>query len=303
MDGILVIDKPPSKTSHDIVNILRKATSIKKIGHTGTLDPMATGVLVVLIGRATRIGRFLELEPKEYLAEAVFGIVTDTQDITGKVLKKDNGKIALENLKAVIPEFTGEIYQVPPMVSAIKIGGKPLYKLARQGKEIERRKRKVSIYELDILSFFESEGRSHVTFKVVCSGGTYIRTLIHDIGERLGVGATLSSLRRVRVGRFTLAEAINIGDTTNRPKVASHLISMDDALSQLIEAVVQNNTVGLILNGHEIGGGQLETIQEPAKPGDYIRIKSKDKTLLAIGQILDKDGLRIKPKVVFREAK
>lgn len=300
MDGILVVDKSPSKTSHDIVDIVRKATGIKKVGHTGTLDPMATGVLVILIGRATRVGRFLELEPKEYIAEAIFGVVTDTQDITGKVLRQADVKIDLEKLKAIIPEFTGEIYQVPPMVSAVKIGGKPLYKLARQGKEIERPARRVSVYELDILDFFEPGDRSRAAFKVVCSGGTYVRTLIHDMGERLGVGATLSSLRRTRVGRFTLAEAIDVESIANRSKVAAHLVSMDDALSQLPEVVAQSGAAGLILNGHEIGGTQLETELKPTDIGQFVRMKSEDGSLLAIGQIQDSDGLKVKPKVVLK---
>ncbi len=300
MDGILVVDKPPSKTSHDIVDIVRKATGIKKVGHTGTLDPMATGVLVILIGRATRVGRFLDLEPKEYIAEAIFGVVTDTQDITGKVLRQSDVKIGIEKLRAVIPEFTGEIYQVPPMVSAVKIGGKPLYKLARQGKEVERPARRVFVYELDILDFFESGGKSRAAFKVVCSGGTYVRTLTHDMGERLGVGATLSSLRRTRVGRFTLAEAIDIESMASPSKVAAHLVSMDDALSQLPEVIAQSGVAGLILNGHEIGVTQLETELKPTDIGQFVRMKSENGTILAIGQIQDSDGLKVKPKVVLK---
>jgi len=300
MNGILVIDKPSGKTSHDIVDIVRKAANMRKVGHTGTLDPMATGVLVLLLGQATRIARFLELEPKEYIAEAVFGISTNTQDITGEVVKESDIKPDKGQVEKLIPKYLGSISQIPPMVSAIKIGGKPLYKLARQGKEVERKARTVTIYKLETLDFFEKDGRSHAVFRVICSGGTYVRTLVHDIGEDIGSGGTLSGLRRTRVGSYTLNNSLSINDLNNKQLALDRLVSMDDALSHLAEAVANADAVRLILNGREIDRHSLESHFGAIKAGDFVRIKSSEGHLLAVGQIADVKDLKIKPEVVFK---
>ncbi|MCL6472516.1 MAG: tRNA pseudouridine(55) synthase TruB [Firmicutes bacterium] len=300
MNGILVVDKPPAKTSHDIVDFVRKATGLRKVGHTGTLDPMATGVLVLLLGQATRVAQFLELEPKEYIAEAVFGIRTDTQDITGRVIQDIEGRTNPEAIRAIIPEFSGEISQVPPMVSAVKIGGKPLYKLARQGKEIERPQRKVFIYRLEMVDFFEKDNRDHAVFHVICSGGTYIRTLVNDIGERLGLGATLAALRRTRVGSFDLSEALSFDGEVSKDRLARHLISLDDALRHLPEVIAREDAKGIILNGGIISGQQIKKHPNAAAYNEFVRIKSMDSSLLAIGKIAKTNGIAIKPKVVFK---
>jgi tRNA pseudouridine55 synthase len=159
MNGIIVVDKPAGKTSHDVVNIIRRKASQKRVGHTGTLDPMATGVLVLMLGKATRLSRFLDLEPKVYIAEALFGITTDTQDITGNIVEQKQESanfVSEDDIKRVLPEFTGDIEQIPPMVSAIKIGGQTLYKLARKGIEIERPSRQITIHELELLDYESS---------------------------------------------------------------------------------------------------------------------------------------------------
>jgi len=300
MDGVIVIDKPSGITSHGVVDVLRKAIGLKRIGHTGTLDPMATGVMVLLLGRATRIGRFLELEPKEYIAEALFGVVTDTQDITGKVTRESAKEVDVEDIKRLIPDFTGEIYQIPPMVSAIKIGGKPLYKLARQGKVVERPERRVTIYEFELLDFFETEGRQKAVFRVLCSGGTYVRTLIHDLGERLGTGATLSSLRRTKVGKFTLHEAVNTDKIKSDTGIIfRNIISMDDALPHLAEVIVKDSAVSPVLNGRRLQDNMLESHPETAELTDYAKIKSTAGKLLAIGRVTEKDHTVIAPEVVF----
>ncbi|MHB8840967.1 MAG: tRNA pseudouridine(55) synthase TruB [Candidatus Aquicultor sp.] len=297
MDGVLVIDKPSGRTSHDIVDIIRKATGMKKVGHTGTLDPMATGVLVLLLGRATRIGRFLELEPKEYIAGAVFGIVTDTQDITGTVLQESNTPVTIDALRAVMPDFTGTISQVPPMVSAIKIGGKTLYKLARQGKEIERPERNITIFELELLDFSIRDGRAHAVFRVLCSGGTYVRTLVHDIGTRLGAGATLENLRRTRVGVYTLSQAVTV-DEANRETIETRLISMDSALAHLPQVIVQNSVIGLLLNGQKIDAQGMNVHPESVVEGEFVRIKSENGVLLALGKVTDEIKFEVKPEIV-----
>jgi len=297
MNGVLVIDKPSGRTSHDIVDIIRKATGMKKVGHTGTLDPLATGVLVLLLGRAPRIGRFLELEPKEYIAGAVFGIATDTQDITGTIIEKSNTPVTKDALKRLMPEFTGEISQIPPMVSAIKIGGKPLYKLARQGKEIERPERKVTIFELVLLDYSITDGKAHAVFRVLCSGGTYVRTLIHDMGARLGAGATLESLRRTRVGVYTVSQALTV-DEANREAIEARLISMDGALAHLPQVIVQNGLIGLLLNGQKIDAKGIKAHPDAVVSDEFVRVKSENGVLLALGKVTNEATFEVKPEIV-----
>ncbi|MBE0447644.1 MAG: tRNA pseudouridine(55) synthase TruB [Actinobacteria bacterium] len=300
MDGILVIDKPSGPTSHDIVNIVRRVAGLRRVGHTGTLDPMATGVMVLLLGRATRIGRFLDLDPKGYIAEAIFGIVTDTQDITGRTVRESAKNVNIDDIKRLIPNFTGDIWQVPPMVSAVKIRGRPLYKLARQGREVERPGRLVTIYELELVDFFESDGKHKAIFRIVCSGGTYIRTLIHDLGEKLGTGATLSSLTRTKVGRFTLSDAVSIDIIKATGDDIHHLlISMDSALSHFPEVIVKDEAVALVLNGQKLETDMLERYLELGAGKKFLRIKSRSGNLLALGQIVKTDHVVITPKVVF----
>ncbi len=203
MNGILLIDKPSGWTSHDVVAKLRGILGERRIGHAGTLDPMATGLLVVFVGRATRAVQFAESQEKEYFAHFRFGIVTDTQDISGNILQSSGKTITKQELCAVLPEFTGEIRQIPPMYSAVKLKGKKLYELARQGLEVEREKRSVTIKKLEL----EGEIEGDFLLRIVCSKGTYIRTLCHDIGQRLGVGGALSALRREKSGSFSVSDA------------------------------------------------------------------------------------------------
>ena len=200
MDGIIIIDKPAEWTSHDVVAKLRGALRIKRVGHGGTLDPMATGVLPIFIGRATRAVEFCENANKEYIAGLRLGITTDTQDITGNTLEVRNAPVSLDDLLLTIPRFLGSQKQVPPMYSAVKVGGKKLYELARRGIEIEREARDIFVSDIEVLD----GGGSDYLLRVVCSKGTYIRTLCHDIGTALGCGGAMFSLRRTRAGAFTI---------------------------------------------------------------------------------------------------
>lgn len=206
MNGILLIDKPRDWTSHDVVGKLRGILRERRIGHSGTLDPMATGLLVVFIGRATRAVEFAEAHEKEYHAGLRLGMVTDTQDVTGTVLEQCDCSVTREKLEAVLPRFRGEIQQIPPMYSAIKVQGKKLYEIARKGGEVERKPRPVTISKLEVTG----EEHGDYLLDVVCSKGTYIRTLCHDIGGALGVGGTMSALRRVRAGQFSLENAYTL---------------------------------------------------------------------------------------------
>ena len=206
-NGIIIIDKPADWTSMDVCAKLRGILKTKKIGHAGTLDPMATGVLPVFVGQATRAVSFAESGSKEYVAGLHLGLVTNTQDTSGETLESHPVNVTLADLQAVLPRFTGEIAQIPPMFSAIKIDGKKLYELARKGQEVERKSRAVTIYELEVL---EQTGEQDYLLRILCSKGTYVRTLCHDIGAALGCGGCMSSLRRTMAAGYTLGEAVTL---------------------------------------------------------------------------------------------
>ena len=204
MDGIIIIDKPATWTSQDVVSKLRGVLHTKRIGHGGTLDPMATGVLPVFVGRGTRGVEFFEHAEKTYEATLKLGVTTDTEDIFGTVLTENPVSVTREKLEETLNAFRGEIFQVPPMYSALKVGGQKLCDLARKGKEVERKPRKITIFSLDLLDF----SGDTATFRVHCSKGTYIRTLCKDIGESLGCGGCMAALRRVTAGAYTIEEAV-----------------------------------------------------------------------------------------------
>lgn len=217
MDGILIVDKPCGMPSHDVVNFIRRKFGLKKVGHGGTLDPMATGVLVILIGKATKLSSQFINENKEYEATLTLGVVTDTGDCTGRVICpatqhsiqehfSSTFTYSREEIEEIFAEFEGEIEQIPPMVSALKYKGERLYKLARRGVYIERKARKVKIIKLQIIDVNLPE----ISFRVSCSKGTYIRSLGEDIGQRLGCGGSLSRLRRICSGSFSVREAVNL---------------------------------------------------------------------------------------------
>ncbi|BCK79657.1 tRNA pseudouridine synthase B (plasmid) [Vescimonas fastidiosa] len=206
-NGIIIIDKPAGWTSMDVCAKLRGILKTKKIGHAGTLDPMATGVLPVFVGRATRAVSFAEGGEKEYVAGLRLGLVTNTQDTEGETLTQSPVAVRREELEAVLPRFTGEISQIPPMFSAIKINGQKLYDLARQGKEVERKARAVTIFALEVV---EQVSETDYILRIRCSKGTYVRTLCHDIGQALGCGGCMFSLRRTMAAGFTLDESVTL---------------------------------------------------------------------------------------------
>ena len=204
MNGIVIIDKPQGWTSQDVTARLRRVFNTRRIGHGGTLDPMATGVLPVFVGRATRGVEFFEHAEKTYEAVLQLGLTTDTEDTSGTVLTQQEVRISEAEFSAVLPQFRGEILQVPPMYSALKINGQKLVDLARKGKTVERQPRPITIHELELLEF----GSDTARLRVRCSKGTYIRTLCKDIGEALGCGGCMAALRRVTAGEYTIAEAV-----------------------------------------------------------------------------------------------
>lgn len=248
-DGILVIDKAADWTSMDVCAKLRGIFHERRVGHAGTLDPMATGVLPVFLGRATRAVEFAAEGEKEYFAGLRLGMVTDTQDTTGAVLKTAPVHASRAEVEACLNRFRGDILQVPPMYSAIKKDGKKLYELARKGQEVERAPRPVTIYALEIL---EQTGETEYRLRVRCSKGTYIRTLCHEIGAALGCGGTMSSLRRSAAAGFTLAQAVTLDAVRAAAHPEEFLLPVDSYFSALPALTVDEPTESRIRNGNAI---------------------------------------------------
>ena len=246
MDGIVIVDKPQDWTSQDVVAKLRGVFQTRRIGHGGTLDPMATGVLPVFVGRGTRGVEFFEHAEKTYEAKLRLGIATDTEDITGAVLEEKPVQVTQEQLETVLENFRGEIQQIPPMYSALKIGGQKLCDLARKGKEVERQSRTITIYELTLLSF---DGVT-AELRVHCSKGTYIRTLCKDIGAALGCGGCMESLRRITAGSYTIGEAIPLQTLVEAEDPGSYLRQVDSMFLQYPEVHLTPNQEKRCRNGN-----------------------------------------------------
>lgn len=287
MDGILNILKPPGMTSFDVVGYLRGVTRIKKIGHTGTLDPAAVGVLPVCIGKATKAIEYLTEKDKEYRSELILGLTTDTQDSTGNVIKSQAVAVTNEELAAVLPEFTGQIEQVPPMYSAVKIGGKKLYELAREGITVDRPQRQITVHSISIvrpLCRYE-DGSLRAIIDVHCSKGTYIRTLINDIGDRLQVGACMSFLVRTRTGGFDIADALTLEEIADLHKAGllnTRLIKPDKVFMDLKEIRLDEKRQKAYLNG--------QLIDFDGETADkMVRVYGMDSDFLGIGKVIVKD--------------
>jgi tRNA pseudouridine55 synthase len=281
-EGVLVVNKEAGWTSHDVVAKMRAIFGGVKVGHAGTLDPAATGVLPVLVGRATRVSEYLVDWDKEYRAVLRLGETTDTQDATGQVLARtDPSAIRDETLRETIARFRGPLRQMPPMYSAIKVGGRPLYKAARAGETVDRAERTIVIHALDILAI---EGRD-VTLNVVCSKGTYIRTLCADIGQALGVGGHLSALVRRRVGPLSIDQALTIAQAEARASVGTlqrQLIGLDQVLNQLPVLTLTEDQARSALHGGAVSPAGIAQLPVSAEPVS-VRLQDQGGQLLAIG--------------------
>jgi tRNA pseudouridine55 synthase len=264
VDGVLVVDKPAGMTSHDVVDRIRKRFGTRRVGHAGTLDPDATGVLVLGLGRATRFLIYSQATPKRYLTTAVFGVTTSTQDASGEVLERRAVDISEESVRAAAAGYTGEIEQIPPMVSAVRVGGERLYAKARRGEEVERAARPVTIYELEVLSF--TDDPPEAILDVRCSAGTYVRTLVHDIGASLGCGAHLRSLRRTEAGGFGEADAIELDSVESR-----NLLPLADAVRDLTRIEIEDDAARLVANGR-----RLELPSEDLVDGEHLALIHAD---------------------------
>lgn len=272
MDGMIVIRKEKGYTSHDVVAKLRGILHMKKIGHTGTLDPDAEGVLPVALGKATRLVDLITDKEKTYEAVMHLGVVTDTQDMSGTILSESTEVGATEEeVRQVMESFIGDYMQIPPMYSALKVNGKKLYELAREGKTVERKARPVHFYEIEILEM----NLPLVRFRVTCSKGTYIRTLCHDIGEKLGCGAAMESLMRTKVGRFELEDAITLAQTEQAVQegtIQDRIFGIEEILAEYPRVCCTKEGDRLLANGNPLG----QALVDAEEKDGWIRMCSSE---------------------------
>jgi len=301
VDGLLIVDKPEGMTSLEVVKQIKRRFYVKKAGHIGTLDPFATGVLPVVINEGTKLAPFLEEGPKEYEAIMKLGEETTTDDLTGKVAFRGSWEhVTPELIHTVFKNFLGRIQQIPPMFSAVKVHGKPLYRLARKGIEVERKEREVEIFNIQV----EEINLPQVRFKVSCSKGTYIRTLGKDIGKKMGCGAHLLSLKRVRSGPFTLEWAIpweSLKDLSRAENLSPWLISLKEALPSLPEVVGDERLVKKLRFGKKMVVRDLSSHTLPAfEKGQWLKMTSPEEGLVAIlkSEFKGSDIERTNPELV-----
>ena len=282
MNGILLVNKPIDFTSRDVVNKLTKILKTKKVGHTGTLDPIATGVLVVCVGNTTKLCELLTSEHKEYIATIKLGIKTDTLDTTGNIIEKKEYNVTEEQIKEVLNSFLGTSIQTTPIYSAVKVNGKKLYEYAREGKNVELPKREINITNIELLSYKDDE----IKFKTTVSKGTYIRALIDDICNKLNTVGTMSSLIRTKQGKFTLEETFTLEDVENGKY---ELISIEKALSDIETITIDEDTYNKVKNG---------AIIPRQFNNDYANLLYNNK-IVAIYKTYDKDNTLAKPFKMF----
>ena len=295
MDGIFNIYKEKGFTSHDVVAVVRKTIHMKKVGHTGTLDPDAEGVLPVCVGRATKLSDVIMDGRKSYRAMLRLGITTTTEDASGEVLETKPVDVSEKQLEECIKGFLGEQEQVPPMYSAVKVNGKKLYELAREGKEIERKARKITIFDIRILRFLPPD---RAELDIDCSKGTYIRTICSDIGKALGCGGHMEELLRTSTGAFTLEKAIRLSELkalAEQERAEEALLSMEEALKDFPKIFVSERSEKLLYNGGRIRERFLKT-ERPLKEGEIAAVKDSKGNLVGLYEIQqNEDGFFIKP--------
>ncbi len=292
-DAFLLVDKDGGWTSHDVVARVRRLAGQKKVGHAGTLDPMATGLLVLALGRATRLIRFVQDQPKEYVAEAQFGVATDTLDADGAVLEREPMPVSEDDVAAVLPRFVGTIMQVPPMVSALKVGGRRLYELAREGREVEREARPVEVHALELVDFAPSD-YPQATLRVRCGKGTYVRSLADDIAAALGGRAHLTALRRTAIGSLRVNDARTVTvleELADQGRFAEALLSRAAGLADLPHLVVDEQTAAGVSHGAVFPAPALDA----GAAGEPFRVLDAEGRLLAVYR---SDGKKARPEVV-----
>jgi tRNA pseudouridine55 synthase len=302
MDGILAVWKPEGWTSHDVVAKVRRVLKMKRIGHAGTLDPMVTGVLPLCLGRATRVVEYVQERPKSYEAVLQLGIATDTEDLTGTVIERQSSiSVTEDEVRRALSQFLGEIDQVPPMYSAVKVDGKRLYELAREGKTVERKSRKVTIHQIDLIDAQLDLDQPRISFSVVCSKGTYIRTLCVDIGKALGVPATMAHLTRTMSGGITKESCLTleqIEQLQQAGELSGHLIAADEAITHLDRVTIPESLGRLALQGQKVSLSHAVDHTALIIDGQLIRLYNDQSSFLGIFQI-DLNSNVFKPIKVF----
>lgn len=290
INGIINVLKPPGMTSHDVVGFIRRTLGIKKVGHTGTLDPGVAGVLPICIGKATRIIEYMSEDVKHYRAEMTLGCSTDTQDSFGKVIAQhDASQIAQDTVRAVIESLAGDVWQVPPMVSALKHKGKKLYELAREGIEIERKPRKIHIFGIEVIKY-EGFGTHapKVLFDVRCSKGTYVRTICHDIGEKLGCGGYMSFLVRTATGPFKIIDAFildEIVSAADSGQIGKMIIPLNNVLP-LMAVIVNDNVIKSIRHGNRIYSAGIIEMPDELEENQVVKLVSLSEGCLATARVI-----------------
>lgn len=288
LNGIINIYKEKNYTSHDVVNIVRKTLNKVKTGHTGTLDPQAEGVLPICIGKATKIADYIASDIKEYIAEIKFGITTSTQDSTGDIIEKKDVLCSNEEILNAVLSFKGEYMQTPPMYSALKVNGKKLYEIAREGKIIERKKRLINIYNIELLNFIQTD---KALIKVLCSKGTYIRTLCNDIGEKLNCGAHMSSLIRTRAGNFYIKDSIKLDEfkkLVQNGETSQYLQPIDKVLHDYRKIIVNKNMNKLLYNGNKINLNDIFGNDIKLNDDENILVYDCENNIIGIYKVSDK---------------
>ena len=306
MNGILNIFKPKGISSYQVVKEIRNILNIPKAGHTGTLDPSASGVLLICLGQATKIAEFLVGMKKHYQGEMILGVSTDSQDSEGKIIRKKEvgADIDEKRIKDIFQKYEGTISQIPPMFSAAHYKGKRLYHLARKGIEVKRIPKEVKIYQFNLINF-DQKVNPIVKFEVVCSKGTYVRTLCSDIGNELGCGAHLSNLVRKKVGNFSIEDSLNLEELKKEKALGKrYLISIDSALEELNKITVKSEATKTVLNGGVISSEQIVEIPGGLKTGKdkFVKMFDAKGNLLSIGTLIkgDRKNIIFKPVKVFR---
>ncbi|RRJ65402.1 tRNA pseudouridine(55) synthase TruB [Paenibacillus oralis] len=298
-EGILPVLKPAGFTSHDVVAKCRGILKMKRIGHTGTLDPAVTGVLPLCLGRATRMVEYLQELPKEYEATLILGVATDTEDMSGTVVEQlDQVSVTEEAVRQVLQRFAGTISQVPPMYSALKHDGKRLYELAREGKTVERKAREVTIYELELLSFHPEGPHPTIQFRALCSKGTYIRTLCVDIGRALGVPAAMAQLKRTVSAGITEQSCLTLEEIARHAALgdlASYLLPVDQGVRHLPAHTIAGDKVKAALQGQRLPAA---AVNPQANRGELIRLYDPQQRFLGIFKA-DEETLAVKAVKVF----
>lgn len=292
LNGVLLIDKPQGFTSFDVIAVVRKMTGQRKLGHTGTLDPNATGVLPILLGTATKTQDLILNHDKSYKAKFQLGKTSDTLDIWGAVTDKCKSAVKKEDILKILPDFSGEIEQIPPMYSAVQKNGQRLYDLARQGIEVERESRRVTVYSIVLTEF--DENRQSGTLEISCSKGTYIRTIIDDIGQKLGVGAVMTALRRTSACGFTLDECITLDDAKKiceNGSIAEHLRSVESLFSTLGYLAVSPAQAKRFSNGGALSADRTYLAKSGYEDRQLFRMKTREGDFLGIGIAEKQNGL------------